>query len=237
MERTQFTFYESFFKAISRIKKKADRCDAYDAICQYAMYGTEPDLESLPDSVAIAFELSKPNLDSSRRKASNGQKGGKAKQGESKPEANRKQTASKKENENEDENENENENEYECTPISPAAVVLSAYANKINPMPSQTCVAELERFVSEMGQDVCLRAIDVAVDERKTSWSYIRGILKAKQELGVKCLADWERADAEFEARKNKPGKNQFPACAGPDKQAVEDMARMRRIMGMEAGT
>jgi DnaD/phage-associated family protein len=235
MERTQFTFYESFFKAISRIKKKADRCDAYDAICQYAMYGTEPDLESLPDSVAIAFELSKPNLDSSRRKASNGQKGGKTKQSESKTEANDKQTASKKENENEIEK--ENEIEYECTPIPPAAVVLSAYANKINPVPSQTCVAELERFVSEMGQDVCLRAIDVAVDERRTNWSYVRGILKAKQEQGVKCLADWERVDAEFEARKKKPSKNQFPACAGPDKQAVEDMARMRRLMGMEAGT
>lgn len=235
MERTQFTFYESFFKAISRIKKKADRCDAYDAICQYAMYGTEPDLESLPDSVAIAFELSKPNLDSSRRKASNGQKGGKAKQSESKTEANDKQTASKKENEIEEEN--ENEIEYECTPKPPSAVVLAAYANKINPMPSQTCIAELERFAADMGQDVCLRAIDVAVDERRTNWSYVRGILKAKQEQGVKCLADWDRVDAEFEARKKKPSKNQFPACAGPDKQAVEDMARMRRLMGMEAGT
>ena len=41
--RTQFTFYESFYKAISRIKKKADRADAYDAICKYALTGIEPD--------------------------------------------------------------------------------------------------------------------------------------------------------------------------------------------------
>lgn len=120
MERTQFTFYESFLKAVSRIKKKADRCDAYDAICNYAMYGVVPDLDNLPDSVAIAFELSKPNLDASRRKAKSGKAGGEAKQtaskqeangkqNGSKTEANAKQTASKKEREKEKEKEIENE--------------------------------------------------------------------------------------------------------------------------------
>ena len=89
MSRSQFTFYESFASALSRIKKKADRADAYDAICNYALYGTEPDLDKLPDSAAIAFELIKPTLDSSRRKAENG------KRGAEKPQANRKQTGSK----------------------------------------------------------------------------------------------------------------------------------------------
>lgn len=42
MNRTQFTFYESFYKAISRIKKKADRADAYDVICRYLLYGETP---------------------------------------------------------------------------------------------------------------------------------------------------------------------------------------------------
>ena len=112
--RTQFTFYESFFKAISRIKKAADRALAYDAICSYALYGTEPDLDKLPDAAAIAFELSKPNLDASRKKAKNGKKGGaNGKQPESKQEANGKQPESKKEKEK------EKEKEYECTPLTP----------------------------------------------------------------------------------------------------------------------
>lgn len=122
-QRSQFTFYESFFNALSRIKKEADRAKAYDAICAYALYGTEPDMDVLPDSAAIAFELVKPNLDSSRRKANNGKKGGEKKQtaskdGESneeasgkqngsKTEAKSKQTASKKENKKEKEKENE----------------------------------------------------------------------------------------------------------------------------------
>lgn len=199
MERTQFTFYESFLKAVSRIKKKTDRCDAYDAICNYAMYGVAPDLDKLPDSVAIAFELSKPNLDASRRKATSGKKGGQAKQSASKAEANGKQTASKKENEIENEKENEIEGEDECPPKSPFSVVLASYAQRVNPMPTETCRAELETFVRELGADVCLRAVDVAIDERKTSWSYIRGILRAKKEQGIRSLADWDASERKRE--------------------------------------
>lgn len=104
--RTQFTFYESFYKAISRIKKKTDRADAYDIICSYALFQKEPDLDSVSDAVAIAFELLRPVLDKAREKAENGKNGGSkpktnAKQTESKTEANAKveQAANKKEKE------------------------------------------------------------------------------------------------------------------------------------------
>lgn len=111
MERTQFTFYESFHKALSRIKKDADRAKAYDAICEYALYGKVPKIEELPDAAAIAFELTKPTLDASRRKANSGKAGGTAKQTESKTEANAKlgETAREKEKEKEKEIEKENE--------------------------------------------------------------------------------------------------------------------------------
>ena len=132
-QRKQFTFYESFYQALRRIKKKQDRVDAYDAIAAYALYGTEPDYEKLPDSAAIAFDLIRPTLDSSRRKSENGKSGGCAKKGVSKPEANRKQNESKpeanrkggecvSEKEGEVENEVEVENENECymTPPTPS---------------------------------------------------------------------------------------------------------------------
>lgn len=97
--RQQFTFYESFFKAICRIKKKADRADAYDIICNYALNQIEPDLESVSDSVAIVFDLLRPVLEKANAKAKNGEKGGtklkaNGKQAESKPKAIEKQTAS-----------------------------------------------------------------------------------------------------------------------------------------------
>lgn len=123
-ERSQFTFYDSFYRSISRIKKKADRADAYDAIVAYALLGTEPDLDSLPDAAAIAFEVIRPNLDASRRKAANGKKGGESKkQNESKPEANasneeangkQEQTESKNKDKDKDKNKNKNKNKHKC---------------------------------------------------------------------------------------------------------------------------
>lgn len=133
MERTQFTFYDSFFKAISRIKKKADRADAYDAICAYALYGEEPDLETMSDSAAIAFELSKPNLDASRRKAQNGSKGGSTRQTESKSEANDKQTESK--NKKEDKKKNKNKNK--CYSAADFEQFWSAYPRKVGKQKAQ----------------------------------------------------------------------------------------------------
>ena len=120
MERSQFTFYASFFQSISRIKKKADRCDAYDAICGYALTGELPNMDSIAESAAIVFDLSKPNLDASRRKAESGKAGGKRKQTGSKPEANRKQEETVRENELEKELEKEKESYSPPTP-SPGA--------------------------------------------------------------------------------------------------------------------
>ena len=133
MARSQFTFYESFYKAVSRIKKAQDRAAAYDMICAYALYQTEPDLDKAPDSVAIAFDLLRPVLDKAKEKAENGKNGGSkqkanGKQTESKPEANQKlgNIPSKKEGEKEIEKEveveREVEKEIEIDNISPLIV-------------------------------------------------------------------------------------------------------------------
>lgn len=138
MERNQFTFYRSFFKAISRIKKKQDRADVYDMICAYALDQIEPDLNTASDAVAIAFELLRPVLDKAKAKAEIGKKGGSkeeanCKQNGSKPQANCKQTGSKaeangkqwetaskkeKEGEIEVEKERENDSSIPPTPLS-----------------------------------------------------------------------------------------------------------------------
>ena len=127
-ERTQFTFYASFFDAVSRIKKKADRADAYDAICAYALREEEPDFSKMSDAAQIAFLLIKPNLDSSRRKAKSGKDGGSkkanGKQNESKPEANCKQ----EEHESEKEKEIEREKENKCYPPTPFSQIIASYS-------------------------------------------------------------------------------------------------------------
>ena len=104
--RNQFTFYRSFFEAVFKIKSKAAKAEAYDAICKYALFNDAPDVDKMSDAAAIAFMLIKPNLDASRRKAKSGKSGGSSKQTASKAEANDKQEqpASEKEKENEKEN-------------------------------------------------------------------------------------------------------------------------------------
>lgn len=108
------------------------------------------------------------------------------------------------------------------------AAVIADYANRVNPSASPRCLAELEAFARAMGPEVCRRAIDIALDERKATWSYIRAILRDKQAKGVKSLADWEalevkRAPAPMP---DKPGE--------ADKRARDDMEQLREIMARE---
>lgn len=169
--RTQFTFYESFYKAISRIKKKADRADAYDIICAYALFQEEPDLDSVSDAVAIAFELLRPVLDKAREKAENGKNGGSkpkanAKQSESKTEANAKveQAVSKKEKEKEVEIEVEKEIDNihptdvcaELPSSPPPAAVLPLVDGSDFPIAQET-VDELSRLYPAVDVDQQLR--------------------------------------------------------------------------------
>lgn len=124
-ERSQFTFYRSYWEAIQMLPKK-ERLAVYEAISAYALNGSAP---ALSGAAATVFILVKPTLDTGRRKAEIGKKGGskakangkqdgskaeaKPKQNESNEKANGKQTESEKENEIEVEIEIEKELEIE----------------------------------------------------------------------------------------------------------------------------
>lgn len=170
MQRTQFTFYESFYKAVKRIKDPESRAQAYDAICAYALYGQEPNLDSFSDFSAIAFELIKPNLDSSRKKAENGKAGGSKKQNKSKKEANKKQEQIESENEDKKEKEKENkieiekECEYNNTPIVEKVekIKFGEYGwVKLKP-------EDYSRLISDYGESEVKRAIRY-IDESSQS--------------------------------------------------------------------
>lgn len=218
MERTQFTFYESFFKAISRIKKKSDRAEAYDAICAYALYGIEPDMDNMPDAAAIAYELSKPNLDASRRKADSGKKGGSVKQNDSKPEANGKQTASKKENKKEKEIENKCYN-----PLPPL------FGNDLQSAFSDWIAYKKER--KELYKPTGLRNLESEVKNNAVKYGE-----HAVAELIRKCMANnWKGII--FEKLEEQPKVSKAPAPAPytrPENGRRDDMDIVRRMMEQE---
>lgn len=70
--RKQFTFYRSFWEAIQIIPKE-EQTAVLLAVCAYALDDIEPELSGT--SLAI-FKLMRPTLDSARRKAESGRKGG-----------------------------------------------------------------------------------------------------------------------------------------------------------------
>lgn len=110
-ERKQFTFYSSFWDSIRELPAKY-QLPALRAIICYALFQEEP--TNLPPTCRAVFLLVKPTLDSSRKKAANGSRGGQSgKQSESKPEAKQEQPAREKEREKEKEIEVKKEVEVE----------------------------------------------------------------------------------------------------------------------------
>ena len=76
MKRTQFTFYDSFYNSINLLPQYK-QLEAYNNLIRYALYQEEP--KNLEGILAVAFTIQKPFLDTARRKAAAGAKGGKAK--------------------------------------------------------------------------------------------------------------------------------------------------------------
>ena len=116
------------------------------------------------------------------------------------------------------------------------AKVMNLYLNRVNALPSPDCVDELKSYTKLLGADVCCRAINIALDEKKVSWSYIKGILSSYSRDGVRSLADVQEREARREAEKAAIEKrrstlkpNQVVAGTYQDNKPI-DMERLRNI-------
>ena len=226
MKRDQFTWYRSYYEALRTLPAK-DFQIAVLAICAYALDEEVPDLSGVPNSV---FTLIRPTLDSGRNKAANRLNKLKTNQEhtDNKPEQTRKEKEGEGEREEESESEREGENDMlkilppgggntkspaaaaGVSPLSSAVAMVQAdYLNRVNAAASPASLDELAGFVEAMGPDCCRRAFDIALDERITRWSYIRGILQDKRQRGVKCLADWDALDGQRQ-KKRRDGTFQY---------------------------
>ena len=87
---------------------------------------------------------------------------------------------------------------------SPKSQAVSAYCKLISATPSTAAVGELIEFEKELGTEVCLKAIDEALDANAMSWKYIRAVLTRCKEMGVKSLEDWDRQEAQRQTKKTK---------------------------------
>jgi len=127
-------------------------------------------------------------------------------------------------------------------PIPPSAssAAVAEYLNRVNPTASQRSLEELAAYEGTMGTEVCKRAIEIALDNKKPTWAYIRAILQRWAGEGVKCIADIEALEARHEQQKRSGGKYKpgagatapQPTLRGEaDQRAREDMEALRRLM------
>jgi DnaD/phage-associated family protein len=68
------------------------------------------------------------------------------------------------------------------------AKVMDFAFSRINPSLSQGAISDLKFFYELLGADVTIHAMQVALDEKKTSWSYIRAILRRYKQDGLDSL-------------------------------------------------
>lgn len=102
--------------------------------------------------------------------------------------------------------------------------VMSYYMSRINPMPSRQCSAELLHYTRQLGAEVVLHALQIAQDERKTSWSYIKAILRRYSQSGVKSLEDVLRAERErMEAQDAQRRRQQQSSGSNPFLEMLQE--------------
>lgn len=106
---------------------------------------------------------------------------------------------------------------------------VADYLNRVNPSASPTSIDELKAYEQEMGSEVCMRAFDIALDNKSAKWSYIKAILSNWQSLGVKCLADIAEKDKKPGGAVNSNPHKNGPGAFGFDQRAVDE--RMRKDM------
>ncbi len=128
MERKQFTFYRSYYKSLEKLSSRR-RMEVLEAVIRYALDGEEP--QKLDKVQSMAFELIRPTLQASRKKALGGMLG---KVGSNKGEKKKEKEEEKeveKEKETEIEIEIEKEIEDECLSGEGFDIFWKAYPLKL----------------------------------------------------------------------------------------------------------
>ena len=69
MKRKQFTFYQSFHESIQKLPTQKEKLQAYEIICQYALYGKLPEENTQKSSTLAIFSVCQPILNRARQRA------------------------------------------------------------------------------------------------------------------------------------------------------------------------
>lgn len=86
--------------------------------------------------------------------------------------------------------------------------VMTFFLDRVNPTPSPLCLDSLKQYTSALGADVVLHALSIALDERKTGWSYIQAILARYERDGLRDMEAVLQAEQKRKEKANGTGGN-----------------------------
>ena len=102
--------------------------------------------------------------------------------------------------------------------------VMSFYMDRINPQPSPLALTEIQDFLEDLEADVLIHAMQIAVDENKRTWSYIKAILRRYRNSGLRTLPLVMASEQAHEAQK---GRQQPRGASQPARSSVDLLAQM----------
>lgn len=113
------------------------------------------------------------------------------------------------------------------------ARVMTLYMDKICASPSSGSIQELIAYTGTLGADAVCHAMEIAIDNGKRSWSYVRGILRSYAAAGVKSLDDVQRMEQEHDKSKPPKAKSRNYTTAAeyvpPRADNADTLAKLRK--------
>lgn len=202
-EREYFPCYHSYLKKCEKLTDQ-ELGRLFRALMEYSVTGERQELAGR-ESIAfdfIADDIDRANgayLKKCEKNSQNGKRGGRPEKRPVSEKPNgfeKSQSKDKSKDKSEKETSPPDGGEAKKAPVNAtAAAVCADFLDRVNATASQSCLEELAAFAETLGEAVCKRAFDIALDAKKATWPYIRAILQDKQSRGVKCLADWDAAE------------------------------------------
>ena len=236
--RESFVFYRSFLGAI-REMEQADQLAMFWAICNYALTGEEPALQSAIQRAV--FAVIRPSIDTNIAKRDGGKRGGRPRTRTEKTIPQNAETIGF-ENKNlpeqgfSSENQesrrfSEPENTVTVTEAVTAAEavfpkdpggrtdealagIIQDYEQEIGVFP-RSALDKLQAYRAQAGDEMVHLAIQEAAQHNARSWSYVDGVLDSWRKEGVKTPGD-------VEARREKMRSRQQPRTPQPPEPRYE---------------
>ncbi len=236
MAREYFCAYHSLLESLTPYGD-AEVGRLFRACLQYSMTGEDPDLRGnerfIWPTLKQGIDRDKSSYEATCLKnRENGSKGGRPPKNRENPPV----FEETKKSQEEGEGEEEGKEDFSPDPV-PAegragacdpnlGKVMSFFMDRVNPSPSPIAIGDIQFFLyqANLDADVMIHAMQIAIDERKNSWSYIKAILQRYANTGLNTMNAVLNDEQQRAAARASGGRQAKPPRSSKGQDAVSDL-------------